>query len=107
MGLRAGLLREVVTIYRPVVTRNDYGEETTVWELVATTRARVDFRSGNRVVEVNEVANPYTVSFILRRFLEIDPHYRLQWRNRYYTIASVNFEPAKQQQTIIAEVVNE
>lgn len=107
MGLRAGLLREQVAILRPVVSRNDFGEESTEWVKVTDTRARVDFRSGNRVVSVNEVTNPYTVTFVLRRFVEIEPNFRLAWRGRQYTIESVNSDPAHQQQTLICEVINE
>ena len=77
MGLRAGLLRESVTLLAPQVTRNDFGEEVTTWVEVVTTRARVDFRAGSRVVDVNEVANPTTVSFIIRRFPSINGYMRL------------------------------
>lgn len=107
MGLRAGLLREVVTITRPVVTRNAYGEEVTTWEEVLTTRARVDYRSGSRVVDVNEVFNPHTVTFTIRRFPDITGYMRLSWRDQLYSIESVNYEPHRQQQTIIAQVINE
>ena len=65
MGLRAGLLRETITILRPIVSRNDYGEQTTTWEAVASTRARVDFRNGSRAVDVHEVTNLFTVTFII------------------------------------------
>ena len=107
MGLRAGLLREVIDIYRPIVTRNDFGEETTQWALVAHTRARVDYRSGSRIVEVNEVTNPYSVTFILRRFISIEGHYRISWRGRLYNIESVNSDPARQVQTLICEVIEQ
>lgn len=107
MGLRAGLLRESIDILQPTIERNDFGEETTTWTVAASTRARVDFRSGTRLVDVNEVAAPYTVTFIIRRFYALTEYYRLRWRGRLYSIASINFEEAKQMQTIIAQVINE
>ena len=107
MGLRAGLLRETMTILRPVVTRNDYGEEVTTWEQVATTRCRVDFRSGTRVVETNEVFGPTTVMFVCRRFYALDVYMRIQWHGRLYAIESVNEEGQKQSVTIIAQLINE
>ena len=107
MGLRAGLLREQITINKPTVTRNDFGEESTTWSTVVTTRARVDFRNGTRAVEVNEVFNPYTVSFIIRRYHGLDGYMRILWRGNQYRIMSINLDVTKQQQTIIAEVVNE
>lgn len=107
MGLRAGLLRESVTLLAPQVTRNDFGEEVTTWVEVVTTRARVDFRAGSRVVDVNEVANPTTVSFIIRRFPSINGYMRLRWRDNLYAIESINYEVTKQSQTIIATLVNE
>jgi SPP1 family predicted phage head-tail adaptor len=107
MGIRAGLLREKVTILKPVVTRNDYGDEVTTWEQVCTTRARVDFRSGTRAVEANEVVNPYTVTFVIRRFPQLSGYMRLSWHGNLYAIESINSEDHKQQQTIIASVINE
>ena len=107
MGIRAGLLRETVTIVAPVVTRNDYGEEVTTWKEVATTRARVDFRNGTRAVEANEVVNPYTVTFVIRRFVELNGYMRLRWHGNEYAIQSINHEGHNQQQVIIASVINE
>lgn len=107
MGLRAGLLRESVTILRPVATRNDYGEEVTTWEQVATTRCRVDFRSGTRAVETNEVFGPTTVVFTIRRFYSLDVYMRLQWHGKLYNIQSVNEESQKQCITILAELIND
>lgn len=107
MGLRAGLLRETITILRPIVSRNDYGEQTTTWETVASTRARVDFRNGSRAVDVHEVTNLFTVTFIIRRFYQVDGHWRIRWKDRIYNIESVNEEPTRQSVTIIASVINE
>lgn len=107
MGIRAGLLRDIVTIVSPVVTRNDYGEEVTTWEEVATTRTRVDFRSGTRAVEANEVVNPYTVTFVIRRFIQLNGYMRIRWKGREYAIESINDEGHNQQQVIIASVINE
>jgi len=107
MGLRAGLLRESVTILRPVVTRNDYGEEVTTWEQVTTTRCRVDFRSGTRAVQTDEVFGATTVVFTLRRFYTLDVYMRLQWHGRLYSIQSVNEDNAKQYITIVADMIND
>ncbi len=107
MGLRAGLLRESVTVKRPVVTRNDYNDEVVTYETAFTARARVVFRSGNRAVINHEEQNPYSVEFIIRSFYAVDNMMILEWRGNRYRILSNNFEPYKQQRTIIAELINE
>lgn len=107
MGLRAGLLREQIVVKRRTVTRNDYGEEVDTWTDVLTTRARVDFRSGTRMVDVNEVADPHTVTFIVRLNVQVNVYDRIEWRGRLYSVQSVNEEVTRQQITILAQVINE
>lgn len=107
MGIRAGLLRESVTILQPVVARNDYGEEVTTWEQVCTTRARVDYRSGTRAVETNEVFGPCTIIFTVRRFYDLNVYMRVQWHGNLYSIQSVNLDEPRQSVIIVAQLVNE
>ena len=107
MGMRAGLLREVISITAPVVTRNDYGDEVTTYEPFATTRARVVFRSGSRGDINHEVQNPYTVEFLIWHISAVEDDVLLTWRGNSYRIVTINYEQQKQQQTIVGEVVNE
>ena len=107
MGMRAGLLREVISITAPVVTRNDYGDEVTTYQPFATTRARVVFRYGSRGDINHEVQNPYTVEFLIRTHLDINPKMLITWRGNSYRIVTINYEQQRQQQTIVGEVVNE
>jgi len=39
--MRAGLLKENITILTPIITKNDFGEQTQEWEQKTVTRARV------------------------------------------------------------------
>ena len=107
MGLRAGLLREVVTVKKPVISVNDYGEQVQLWDDVVTTRARVTFNSGQRAVENHEVWNPYQVTFVMRYYHVIDGTMVIEWQGKRYNIISINKNVSQQMMTIIAEVVNE
>lgn len=53
--MRAGLLTEIITIKRAVITKNQYGEDVERWDTVATTRARVMQTTSNRTIENDEV----------------------------------------------------
>lgn len=107
MGLRAGLLREIVTFQRAEITRDAFGEQSTTWHDVLTTNARVVYGGGSRTERNNEVYNTFTVSIIVRSYHNINEQMRILFDGRYYSILSINREQHNQQITIIASVINE
>ena len=46
--MRAGLLENVIFIYEPIESKDEYGATSTEWRLFKRTRARVQYASGNR-----------------------------------------------------------
>ena len=46
--MRAGSLRHLITIEKPITTRNEYGSQEVQWDEVTTTRAEVIYNRGNR-----------------------------------------------------------
>ena len=66
MGLRAGLLNEYITFRKRVITRDAYGEQTTEWQNVISTRARVVRLNGNRTMEDNGVWHATSLQLIIR-----------------------------------------
>ena len=46
--MRAGILRETITIQQPVTVQNEYGANGVEWKDVISTRAKAIYNAGNR-----------------------------------------------------------
>jgi len=87
--MEAGLLKEVITIERPVVVKDEFGANKIDWEtFIEKTRAGVSYNSGNRVNENNEIIFAYTVIFTIRLYHNIDERMRILWNKNKYRILS-------------------
>jgi head-tail adaptor len=69
--MRAGLLTERIDVLKPVVTVNDYGEETTDWQNIYTTKARLVHTGGNRMNVNDEIFYSYTKTFQIRNYVPV------------------------------------
>ena len=104
--MRAGVLTEPITFIKAEISKNDYGQEETVWNDYIKTRSQVKYKSGNRATENNEIINTYTVEFIVRRYHKIDEFMRILWNGKYYRILAINEDRLKQSITITGELIN-
>lgn len=87
--IRAGLMRERVTIQAPAESRNTLGEATLSWSDVATVWASVDGLSSREILQAQQ-ANAVASHKIRIRFLPGLAHTnRVVWRDRTMEIASV------------------
>ena len=107
MGLRAGLLNEYITFRKRVITRDDFGEQSSVWQNVISTRARVVRISGNRTMENNEVWHPTSLQFIIRSYHNIDNEMEIVYNGNRYNIVFIDVQRTNQLTTITAELINE
>lgn len=105
--MRAGLLTEPITVTRPVIRKNEYGQEETGWDGFIATRCQARHKSGNRVSENGENWNEYVVEFTVRRYHKITEAMRIVWRGRQYRILSIFPSKEAQSVTIAGELVNE
>lgn len=65
--MQAGLLRDIVEVYRSSVTKNaTNGEQTLSWARIWKGRARVEFSSGTQLLENNETINTVTRKVTIR-----------------------------------------
>lgn len=105
--MQAGLLTEQIVLYKPEISTNDFGEETTNWVEAYTTRARLLHTGGGREIQNSEVFYATTKQFQVRYYIPVENYYRIFWQNKYYRI--IDIEPNKQQQllTIKADLVND
>ena len=107
MGLRAGLLNEYITFRKRVITRDDFGEQSSAWLNVISTRARVVRLSGNRAMENNEVWHPTSLQFIIRSYHNIDNEMEIVYNGNRYNIVFIDVQRLNQLTTITAELINE
>lgn len=105
--MRAGLLKETITLNKPVITTNTFNEQVINWVVDTTTRARVTFNNGARKDVNNEIINTYAVTFIIRLYHNVTEDMQIGWNGKKYKIDSINPETDKQQITIIGELINE
>ena len=107
MGLRAGLLNEYITFRKRVITRDDFGEQSSAWLNVISTRARVVRMIGNRKMENNEVWHPTSMQFIIRSYHIIDNEMEIVYNGNRYNIVFIDVQRLNQLTTITAELINE
>ena len=46
--MQAGKLKEIITVRKPIIVKDEYGSPQTEWVEVFTTRANVIHQSGNK-----------------------------------------------------------
>lgn len=105
--MQAGLLKEVVTIQKPVVNQDGFGANDVNWSDLITTRASVGYNTGNRVNDNNEITFAYQVTFTVRVYHQINERMRIIWQGKKHRILSIELDKQKQRQTIRTELINE
>ena len=105
--MRAGLLTERIDVLKPVVTVNDYGEETTDWQNIYTTKARLVHTGGNRMNVNDEIFYSYTKTFQIRNYVPVQDYYRILWDGKQYRILDIEPDRQQQQITVKTEIVND
>ena len=105
--MRAGLLKEKISILKPSCTVNKFGEEITDWIVVKVTLARLVHNGGSRTVVNGDVFLTHNKTFQVRQYVDIDEFDRILWDGKTYRI--VNIEPIKEQMMIEikAELIND
>jgi SPP1 family predicted phage head-tail adaptor len=87
--MRAGKLRDLLTIQERTTTANDYGEEIATWKTFAHVWGEVVDTSGREFVEGRQDnAQTFTRIFI-RKHTGVRPEMRVKHADRYYEIEAV------------------
>lgn len=103
----AGRLNEIVKIWRSTEVINEYGERSEEWAQTYSTRAKVDYNSGTRTTENNEIVFDYTKQFNVRSYVPVVETDRLQWNGKMYRIMSIEPRREYNDKVITAELINE
>lgn len=102
----AGRLNEVIDIYSPRTTRDEYGGRVTTTEKTYTTRARVDNLSSNRSNENNEIVFNYAFQFNVRAYVPVTEHDEIEWQGNRYRILTIVKRREYNDKVIQAELIN-
>ena len=105
--MRAGLFKDEIGLYEKVVNSSEYGETTITYEQVRRVKAKVDYNSGSRTIENNEIFYPITRTFTIHHYVKLDESCRILYGGNYYQITSIEPVPEKNEKIIIASLVNE
>lgn len=105
--MRAGILTENITIKRPTVEKNAYGEEVTEYEVIWTTRARVVHTGGGRTVENESIFYSQTKTLEVRDYVPIDYFDIVEWDGRKYRVIDIEKFRTQQKQQIKIELIND
>lgn len=102
----AGRLNEVIKIFSPITTRNEYNEQLTEMQETYTTRAKVDNTSGNRANENNEIVFNYSFQFNVRLYVPVTEHDEIEWQGKRYRILTIVERREYNDKVIQAELIN-
>lgn len=86
----AGTLNEVISIYSPVITRDEFGNQKTEYTKRKETRAKVSHGGGSREVSNDEVVYLYNKEFTVRYYVEVSDFDRILWNGKFYRIVSID-----------------
>ena len=105
--MRAGLLMEHISFYKLVKVKTETGSEDNTYVLDHKCRARVTYLSGDRVNENGDIFFSHHVIFEIRRGLDFDELYRIEWKGRPYRIECIEENRQNQSIKIVTSLINE
>lgn len=104
--MQAGQLNEIITIYTPISTTNEYGEMVEEWKEHTTTKANVMYSGGGRNIENGDVFFGYTKIFKVWRYVDIVENMQIEWQSKRYRITSIEDVKQWNEKIITAELIN-
>ena len=107
MGINAGRLNEVVKIYNVESTINQYGERVEDYVLTKSTRAKVEYNTGNRRNQNDEIVFDYQKTFNFRSYAPVCDTSHLEWQGKQYRVLSVEKRREYNDIIVVAELINE
>ena len=105
--MNAGKLNEIIEILKPVIIRDDYGNQKTTYQVAYRTRAYVQHSNGGREIDNSEVVYLYNKTFEVRMYHQISDYDRIRYGNKYYRILNIEKDRTRQELIIETEEINE
>ena len=105
--MQASLLRELVDIYVPNLTTNEYGEQVQNYERLYTTRAYIRHTYGQRSQENDEIVTNYRKAFTIRKYHNLNEKMYVRYQNKFWRILAIEEVPTDNSMVLTTELVNE
>lgn len=106
--MRAGLLKEIIEIYRKGIVQDEYGSTSEQYLPIRKTKARVVHKGGNRELINNEIVYPYLKTFEVWNYIDVQEKIdEIHWNNKKYRVLSVESVKEQNKKIIETEEVNE
>jgi SPP1 family predicted phage head-tail adaptor len=86
--MRAGKLRDLVTLQSPVGTRDEVGQRTASWQSQGEVWADCQNLRGREYFAAAQVQQETSVKVQIRRRDDVQPDWRLVWEGRNYDVVS-------------------
>lgn len=105
--MRAGLLKEDITIKTSQIETNSFGEETESWVVKYKTKARLVHDGGTRMLDNSEIWYSATKTFEVRMYVPIDEYDHIVWKGKEYRILNIEPMDAQWKKIIKTELIND
>ena len=84
--MQAGRLTDIIKIYRPVVARNEYGEQVTTYTPITEERASVRYGNIGRGVVNQAVAYGEQFEFIVYHYVDAQNYDVVEYQGERYNV---------------------
>lgn len=105
--MKAGILKEKIEIYQPIITTTEYGNTEYSWTLFYTTRASVLHNGGSRGTENSEMFYSQNKTFIVRHYVPVVEKMRIKFEGKYYQITCIIPNKYFNDKEVQTQLVNE
>lgn len=105
--MKAGILREKIELWKPVVTRTEFGSQRTSFEFHKAIRASVRSNSGYTSESGYEVFHSTSKTFIVRHYQDVVENMRIKYEGKFYSIDSITPNKYYNDKEITTNLVNE
>ena len=107
--MQAGRLTEDITITRPTVTQNEYGEQVTEYTEVCTARASADFEQGGsgRTEQNEEITFNDIYTFITYFHVDVKNYDHIVYNGNTYNVLFVMPNRTANYKKIRCQIINE
>lgn len=105
--MQAGRLSEIIYFHKLVKVKTGTGSEDNTYVKDHKCRARVSYTGGDRENENGDIFYSHHVIFEIRRGLDFDELYRIEWDGGMYRIECIEQDKHNQSTKIVCSLINE
>lgn len=105
--MKASDLNERIDIYEQVTTRTLSGAVNIDWQIKYSCRARINYSSGNRIIDNDEIFYTVDRDFIVRSYVPVIDTDEIRWDNKRWQIRSIDKNREYNNQVIHTTKINE